>query len=230
MCTANRHNGGFAFLMMSEFAIIKLMANQVITQILIYLADFAKFGQNLTGNINVSGLRYDWLIIFFFVFVILLVAWSLGRTRTLFMLLSLYAASFLESHFVYFDKVLEWLKSKPSFAEFSERDPALWLHIGLFLAIYAVVFGILNFSVIKQRLTMAEGSLAMVTFLAILEISLLASILLSYFPEGSVKYLSPKLISYFATKTAQFWWAVAPLFVLIFSKKKKEKAQNPNPY
>ena len=64
------------------------MANQIITQILIYLADFSKLTQKLTASIDVSGFRYDWLIIFFFVFVILLVALSFGRSRMLLALLS----------------------------------------------------------------------------------------------------------------------------------------------
>ncbi|MBI2062995.1 MAG: hypothetical protein HYT61_02010 [Candidatus Yanofskybacteria bacterium] len=188
------------------------MANQIISQILIYLMDFSKFAQGLAGNINVSGLRYDWLIISFFVFAILLVALSLGRSRILLVLLSLYVAAFLESHFVYFDKLRTSIKNVPDY----------WLHFGLFFLIYGIAFGILNRSVLKHRLTLAESSIAAVVLIAVVEMGFLATIMLSYFPPELIERVPSKLVPYFATKTAQFWWAVVPLFVLIFSKKNKE--------
>ncbi|MBI2669609.1 MAG: hypothetical protein HYX20_00460 [Candidatus Yanofskybacteria bacterium] len=188
------------------------MANQIITQILSYLLDFSDFAQKITGNVNISGLRYDWLIIFFFVFVILLVAMSLGRSRMLLALLSLYIAVFLEPHFVYFDKLREAVKNMPDY----------WLRIGLFFLIYGFVSVILNRSVLKHRLTLAESSIAVVVLIAAVEMGFLATILLSYFPPELLERVPPKLIPYFATKTAQFWWAVVPIFMLVFSKKKPE--------
>jgi len=198
------------------------MANEVITQVLLYLSDFPKLTQKLTAGLDVSGLRYDWLIIFFFIFAILLTAWSIGRTRMLLAILTIYAASFLETHFIYFDRVLEFIKSRPAFAEFPERDPVLWLHIGLFLAFYIIIFAILNFSLLKYRLTLSEGSFVMVTGLAILEIGFLASVLFSYFPEGSIKYLPLDITLYFTTKNAQFWWATVPIIAVLFNRYKKQ--------
>lgn len=187
------------------------MANQIISQILIYLMDFSKYVQGLTGSVNISGLRYDWLIIFFFVFAILLMAFSFGRSRMLLALIALYIAVFLESHFVYFNQLREAVKSIPEY----------WLHIGLLFLIYGIVFTILNRSVLKHRLTLAESSISAVALIAIVEMGFLASILFSFLPSEFTKYVPPKLILYFSTKTAQFWWAVIPLLVLIFSKKKK---------
>lgn len=192
------------------------MANQIISQILVYLIDFSKFAQNLADNIDVSGLRYDWLIIFFFVFAILLVAFSLGRSRMLLALLSLYVAAFLEPHFVYFDKLRETIKNVPNH----------WLHVGLFLLIYAIVFGVINRSVLKHRLILAESSIFAVVLIAIVEMGFLAAILFSYFPPELLERVPPKLIPYFATKTAQFWWAIVPILVLLFSKKKPEIRQS----
>ena len=200
------------------------MTNQIITQILIYLTDFSKFVQKITGGIDTSGLRYDWLIIFFFIFVTFIVALSLGRSRMLLAILGLYAAVFLESHFIYFDKVLEFLKGKPYFAEFPEHNPEFYLRVGLFLIFYIIVFGILNNSVLKHRFTLAEGSVFTVTMIAILEMGFLATILISYFPVELLSKVPSRLIPYFATKNAQFWWAVAPLAAMLISRRTKESS------
>ncbi len=170
------------------------MANQIISQILIYLTDFSSLIKKLTGNIGSAGVHYDWLIIFFFVFAILIIALSFGRSRMLLALLSLYAASFLETHFIYFDKVREVIKNRPNY----------WLHIGLFLFIYVVVFGIINRSFLKHRFTLAESSIFAVVFIAIVEVGFLATILMSYFPVEWLNKIPPKLLPYFATEKAQF--------------------------
>ena len=191
------------------------MANQIITQILIYLADFSKFTQKLTADIDVSGFRYDWLIIFFFVFVILLVALSLGRSRMLLALLSLYIAAFLEPHFVYFEKLREAIKNVPDY----------WLHFSLFFLIYGIAFVILNRSVLMHRLTLAEASIAAVALIAVVEMGFLATILLSYFPPELMEHVPSKLIPYFATKTAQFWWAIIPIIATLLNRRQKSKSQ-----
>ncbi len=187
------------------------MANQIFSQILIYLTDFSGFIKKFTGDVGASGVHYDWLVIFFFVFVVLIVALSLGRSRMLLALLSIYAAYFIESRFLYFDKLRELFKNLPDY----------WLHISLFLLIYIIVFVILNRSSLKHRLTLAESSIFAVVLIAIIEMGFLATILISYFPAEWLNKIPPKLIPYFATEKAHFWWAAVPVLALIFSKRKK---------
>lgn len=189
-----------------------MMVNQIISQALIYLMDVSKFAQGFAGGIHVSGLRYGWLVAFFFVFAILLIALSLGKSRMLLALLSLYVAVFLESHFVYFDKLRGVIKNIPDY----------WLHFGLFLLIYVIVFGILNRSVLKHRLTLAESSIFAAMLIALVEIGFLSTILFSYFPPEFLKQVPSSIIPFFATKNAQFWWALVSLAALLLSKKKKE--------
>ena len=189
------------------------MTNQIISQILIYLTDFSKFAKKLAGGIDTSGLRYDWLIIFFFVFVILLMALSLGRSRMLLALLSLYVAVFLESHFIFFDKIRMLIKNKPDYL----------LHLGLFFIIYFLVFAILSRSVLKQRLTLSESSIFAVALIAVLEMGFLAAILFSYFPDEWLNKVPARLMPYFATENARFWWALVSLFALLLSKNKKSR-------
>ena len=191
------------------------MVNQIFSQILIYLTDFSSLIKKFTGNVGSAGVHYDWLIIFFFVFAILIVALSLGRSRMLLALLSMYAAAFLETNFIYFDKVREVIKNQSDY----------WLHIGLFFLIYIIIFAIINRSFLKHRLTLAESSVFAIILIAIVETGFLATILISYFPSDLLLKVSPKLLPYFATEKAQFWWAVIPILALLFSKKKKEAKQ-----
>ena len=188
------------------------MVNQTFSQILIYLTDFSGFIKKITNDVGDSGVHYDWLIIFFFVFAILLIALSLGRSRMLLALLSLYAAAFLEPRFVYFDKLRASIKNVPDY----------WLHLGLFLLIYALAFAILNRSILKHRLTLAESSIFVVVLIAIVEMGFLATIMLSYSPPELIERVPSTLIPFFATKTAQFWWALLPLLAVLSNSHKRQ--------
>ena len=198
------------------------MTNQIFSQILIYLSDFSGFIKKFTGDVGSAGVHYDWLVIFFFAFAILVIALSLGRSRMLLALLSLYAAVFLESHFLYFDKRSELFSAIGVSASGRKNLPDYWLHLGLFLLIYGVVFGVLNRSFLKHRLTLAESAVFAVVLIAIAEMGFLATILVGYFPEAWFNKIPLKLLPYFATEKAQFWWAVIPILALLFSKKKKD--------
>ena len=187
------------------------MANQIFSQILIYLTDFSGFIKKFTGDVGASGVHYDWLVIFFFCFAVLVIALSLGRSRMLLALLSMYAAVFFETNFLYFDKLRELFKNLPEY----------WLHLVLFLVTYGVVFAIINRSFLKHRLTLAESAVIVVVLIAIAEMGFLATILVGYFPEEWLGKIPPKFLPYLATEKAQFWWAVVPVLALIFSKGKK---------
>lgn len=186
--------------------------NKILSEILLYITDLSKWAQKYIGDVHLPQLRYDWLVIFFFIFVVVIVALSLGRTRMLLALLSLYVAAFLESQFIWLDKLKE--------IEFFQGKPGFWLHIALFFVMYFIVFGILNRSILKPRLSMAEASIFSVLAIAFFEIGFLATITLNYFPPELLGRVPSRLVPYFATKTALFTWAVlAMLFLLTFRRK-----------
>jgi hypothetical protein len=187
--------------------------NSIISQFLGYMIDFARYAQKLAGSVGLPKLNYGWLIISFFIFVIFLIGLSLGRSRILLSLPCLYIAAFLEPHFVYFSKLREIIKGEPEF----------WLHAGLFLVIFIISFGILNRSALKQSLTLRETSFFPIVFIAVLGIGFLASLMVAYLPSEISGDLPAGIIKCFGTKNAQFWWAVAPLIVLLFFKRKKER-------
>ena len=185
--------------------------NALISEILGYLVDFAQYTQKLFGAAGLPKFNYGWLIALFFVFVIFLIGLSLGRSRILLSLICLYIASFLESYFIYFGKLRELLKSWPEF----------WLHIGLFLIFFVISLAILNRSALKHSLTLRETSFFPIIFAAILEIGFLASLIMAYLPPEIGGSLPVWAVKFFGTQNAQFWWALAPLVILLFMKHKK---------
>ena len=192
--------------------------NNLISQLLGYLIDFTQYTQKLFGSAGFSKLNYGWLIALFFVFVVFLIGLNLGRSRILLSLISLYVAAFLEPRFVYFDKLREATGNRPEF----------WLHIGLFLAFFIISFAILNRSVLKHSMTLRETSFFPIIFAAILEIGFLASLIMAYFPPEISGNLPAAFIKFFGTQNAQFWWALTPLILLIFMKRKNKK-ETPSP-
>ncbi len=189
--------------------------NNILSEVLGYLVDFAQYTQKLFGSAGFPKLNYGWLVALFFVFVIFLVGLSLGRSRILLSLICLYVAAFLELHFIYFGKLRELLKSLPEF----------WLHIGLFLIFFIISLLILNRSALKHSLTLRETSFFPIILIVILEIGFLASLIIAYLPSEISGSWPAAVIKFFGTQNAQFWWALAPLVILIFLKRKKESSK-----
>lgn len=189
--------------------------NRVVSEIIVYITDFSKTAQKYTSDLSLSGFGYGWLIIFFFIFVIIITALSLGRTRIIMALLSLYIASFFQSNFIWIDQLKK--------IEFFQNKPDFWLDIGIFLISYIIAFGILNASVIKSRLSTTEASLASIMAVSIFEIGFLASIILNYFPPESLERVPQNIKLLFATKTALFSWAALSVFLLMALRSSKKQ-------
>lgn len=186
--------------------------SQILSQILLYLTDFGKFMQKIVGDFGVVGGSSGWLVVLFFIFVIFLVGFTLGRTRMLLALVSIYMAAFIEPLFPYFGQLKTYFKTVPDY----------WLRVGLFLALYLIVFGILNRSILKHRLSLKETSIFGVGVLAISQVGLLASIIVTYLPAGVLVAGDAKALKYFTTKNAQFVWAILPLVLALFLRGRRE--------
>ena len=162
-------------------------------------------------------LDYPWLVILFGIFVIFLVGFGLGRSRMMLSLVSLYIASFLETHFTYFNNISSALKNIPQYV----------MHVAILLILYGITFFLLNRSFIKQRLALKEASIFVATLMAVLQIGFLASIVISYLPAAVVAPLPKWVLQFFGTKNAQFLWALTPIVLLIFMKQEKKLKPTP---
>lgn len=186
-----------------------------------FFLNILKTLQGSVGGIGLPGqgmpkLDYPWLIVLFVIFVIFLVGFGLGRSRMMISLVSLYVASFLEVHFVYFKNISAALKNTPSYI----------MHIGFLLIIYGIVFFLLNRSFMKQRFTLKEASIFAAILMAILQIGFMASIMISYLPTATTSVLPSWVLQFFGTKSAQFFWALAPIVALVFMRQETRSPLN----
>ncbi len=175
------------------------------------LRSFIPNFENLSNIPLPSGMGPGWLFGAFSAVAISLYGLSLGRTRAVLSLLSIYAALVIVKLFPYFSNVSQM-------AEGSVAD--YWIKVGIFIGTYVIVFLIFNFSFIRKRLSSTEFSLFGIILISILQLGFLASIILSLLPDELAMKWSFGFYNYFATKQALFIWAVLPLPVLLFIKRK----------
>ncbi len=167
--------------------------------------------ENLPNISSISGYGPGWLFGAFGMVAVSLYGLSLGKTRAVISLLSIYVAFVVIQLFPYLDRAGQMV-NKP----FEEH----WLKIGVFLTAYIVIFLIFNFSFIRKRLSSAEFSLFGILLISLLQLGFLASIIFSLLPKDLALKWSFGFYNYFGTQQALFAWAIAPLPVLLFLKQK----------
>lgn len=143
---------------------------------------------------------------------ILLYGLSLGRTRALVSLLAIYIAYSIQSVFPYLDRLHDLLSISPD----------LYItRVALFLVTYILVFLILNKSLVKRRLTLADASFFSVSIISLLQLIILVTVITNIVPLSALR-LNGKIpgdfVQYFATQEALFYWFLAPIVVLLFMK------------
>ena len=162
------------------------------------------------GNIATSFTKPEFLFSGIALVFLLLYGISLGRTRALLSLLGIYIAYVFNETFVYFNQLYSWIPVK---------NISL-IRVGLFILVYAVIFFILNRSLVKTRLTLKEASFISVFFISILQLGLLISIIANLLGPDIVGRFPSIFKIYFGTKTALFYWSIIPLVGLIFMRNK----------
>jgi len=139
---------------------------------------------------------------------LLLYGISLGRTRALMSLLGIYIAYVFNETFVYFNQLYSWIPVKN----------VHFVRIGLFILMYAIIYFILNRSVVKARLTIREASFVSVFLISVLQLGLLLAIIANLLGTEILASLPKFYLTYFGTKIALFYWSLAPLIALVFMK------------
>jgi len=142
--------------------------------------------------------------------VVFLYGISVGKTRAIMSLLSIYVAYALTMLF----PSAAWVQQ---FVPESERPLVL---AGIFVFLYLAVFGVLNVSVLKRRLTLGEISIMKVLLISIVQIMLLASVTVSLLPTELVNETLGVVQPYLGGKGALFGWAVFAVLILPFMRGK----------
>jgi hypothetical protein len=138
--------------------------------------------------------------------VLVLYGMSVGRTRALVSLLSIYAAYVLTVLFPFLAKASTWLP---------ERVQPYALVI-VFLVSYALVFVILSSSVRRGRLTLGEMGLWQVLVISVVQVGLLAVICVSLVPAETSQGLLGALYRWMSGPYALWGWAAVSLAILPF--------------
>lgn len=138
---------------------------------------------------------------------------SVGRTKALVSLLSIYVAYMLTVLFPF----VSWV---------THRVPARFgplLDVALFFALYGIVFMLISHSMRRTRLSLGEISLLQVVLISAVQIGLLASVTVSLLPrELSVDVLGP-LRGAVAGERALWLWAAASLLILPLMKSRSKE-------
>ena len=165
---------------------------------------------------SLSGLNFDLgpesLFGLLVVVFLLLYGLSLGRTRALMSLLSIYIAYVLQATFPYFSELHQAVRFSPEM---------YMTRIALFLLFHITIFAILNRSLVKHHLTMKEFSIFWVSLISLLQLVILASIILNFIPKDQITMLPQSLLGLFAEQRSLFFWLTAPVLILIAMRKEK---------
>ena len=166
--------------------------------------------ENLPNLASISSFGPGWIFGAFGTVAVSLFSLSIGRTRAVISLLSIYVALAFNIIFPYSKEVSNIIGS--SIEEY-------WIRLGIFFIAYIAVFAIFNFSFIKKRISSSEYSLFGIIILSFLQVGFLVSVVFNILPEELVLKWVPNFSNYFSTPTALFFWAFAPLPGLLFIKK-----------
>ena len=162
------------------------------------------------SGISFAGFGPGWLFGALGTVAVSIFCLSMGRTKAVVSLLSIYVA------FV-FDRIFPYSKEVNNIIGSSLDN--YWIRIGIFLLAYIIVFAVFNSSFIRRRISSNEYSLFGIMVLSFLQLGFLASIIFNILPRELVLKWTFGFHNYFSTPIALFFWALAPLPVLLFIKK-----------
>src|SRR3989344_2566806 len=143
---------------------------------------------------------------------VLLMVLTLGRTRTLISTLAIYVAFALQTIFPFFS----WLLKNQSFT-----NDLPTLRVFVFFALYAIVFGLLNRSILKTRFNLSESSFTAVVVMGLAQLGFIISIILNLAPSfyNISSRLPASILPYIGNQQALFYWALVPILLLVFQRR-----------
>ena len=96
-----------------------------------------------------GDLSLDFLAVIFFLVVMLLIAFSLGRNRIVVAIISTYLAAFIYLILPWSDQIRAWLSLEQVF----------WVNLGIFAAAWLICYSVLVSSVLRSRASLGDDHL-----------------------------------------------------------------------
>ena len=179
----------------------------LITKILTWLNSLVS---TVTNQFS-GDLSLDFLAVIFFLVVMLLIAFSLGRNRIVVAIISTYLAAFIYLILPWSNQIRAWLSLEQVF----------WVNLGIFALAWLICYSVLVSSVLRSRASLGDSSVLIVLLLSIVETGFLFSIAIALLKVGELLALSPVLLKYFGATGAAFAWMLLPLVVFLFLKRRR---------
>lgn len=142
--------------------------------------------------------------------IIFLYGISIGKTRAIVSLLSIYVAYALTVLFPF----------RAAVEQVVEPESRPLIPAGVFIVAYLFVFGALNLSILRRRLTLGEISISKVLIISLIQIGLMASIIASLLP-AEVTDRFGMLKPYLTGGPVLFGWTVFAVLILPFMREKR---------
>lgn len=153
---------------------------------------------------------WDLLAIFFFVAIGFFYGITLGKTKLIAVLFSLYISGFVFENFSYLDFLT---KGRPLFEAFLFRATAF----GILIIILTFLFN----RVLSRDYTSGTREWWKIFLLSFLETGLLMSFIFQLLPAKQLFSFSPLVENVFASSRAFFWWLTLPLVALFFIARRR---------
>lgn len=144
--------------------------------------------------------------LFILLALVFILVWglSMGRTKSIISLLSVYVAYGIARIFPYTDA----LSQKTSVASY-------WIDTAVFLVSLVVVFVIFTMSFLRKRLSSGEYNLIGVMMITVLQLGLIFAVVASFLPAELIQ-LKLGVLGPWIYGQAVFYWFIAPLGGLLF--------------
>jgi hypothetical protein len=146
--------------------------------------------------------------------VVFLYGISIGKTRAILSLLSIYVAYALTVLYPF----RVWTE------QFMAPESRPLVPTAVFIVSYLFVFGILNLSVLRRRLSLGEISIPRVLVISTIQIGLLASMITSLLPSEVTERFG-QWRPYITGGPILFIWTVGAVLILPFMREKRKSYQ-----
>ena len=168
------------------------------------------------SNFDFSNPSWDLFIVIFFVVGSLLYGFSLGRTRVIVLLVSMYIALAIANSAPYLNQL--------NFSTKINIENWGTLKITTFVGMFVMLFFVLSRSaLIKSINDDTQGKWWQILLFSFLQVGLLISIILSYLPHNVSGNLAALTQNVFASEAGRLAWLVLPVFAMMLVRKSKDE-------
>lgn len=170
---------------------------------------------SLTATLSVAGVMRDPKSLFALLIITVLILYglSVGRTRALLSLLSIYIGYVLAVLFPF----MPWISGHVAEA----YRP--YLGVAVFIILYGIVFLLISHSIRRTRLSLGEISFVQVVLISLVQIGLLCAILASLLPAATSQHLLGPLHRFVDGDRVLWVWAAASLLILPLMKARRRE-------